>query len=76
MTKTKTEGGTTLVARLHKISKALGAAAPGLGLLVSDFALEVSGVTEDGVLSVSDWYLLAAALIPALGAYLAPKNAA
>jgi len=64
-----------VIQRIHRISKAVGAAVPGLALLVGNLATEVSGVTEDGIVNVSEWYLLAFAVVSALGAFFAPKNA-
>ena len=64
-----------MVKKIHRISKAVGAAAPGLALLVGNLATEVTGVTEDGIVDVSEWYLLAFSVVAALGAFFAPKNA-
>lgn len=62
------------VHKVNRVSKAVGAAIPGVALAVASVASETTGVTEDGIVSVNEWYLVLFAVVSAMGAYFAPRN--
>lgn len=64
-----------MLAKLKRISKALGAAAPLAAVFVAEVTGAFDAVAEDEVITFNEWYLLIGAVVSAAGAYFAPKNA-
>ncbi len=64
-----------MIARVHRISKAVAVFGASVAVLVVDVAGQVSDVTADGTIVSDEWKLLVFGFFGALVAFFAPKNA-
>lgn len=64
-----------MLAKIKRISKALGAAAPLAAIFIADVTGALDAALSDDVITFNEWYVLIGAVVSAAGAYFAPKNA-